>query len=218
MFFLLISLEWAFLISGIGNAQQSTQPQDINAFLQAMAGEWIGTFDQSTNEVKAPTKYFHAVARQTGPDSYETVFEYYTIDSKNQTPLDAGMSSMATTVSSDGIATNIITGQGDVLIDADTLKSEQHTFIDIVHMSSPDVLQGQGTGSISVGDTPSKPGKKGKVTNFSSTWSMSNGTLRITQQFEVKFKILFFSRTFKITMDHKVSKGSDIMGLIRSAG
>jgi hypothetical protein len=56
----------------------------IRGSFDRMIGEWIGTFDQTTDKVKTPTKYFHAVASQTGPDSYQTVFKYYKVGSKDQ--------------------------------------------------------------------------------------------------------------------------------------
>jgi hypothetical protein len=86
-------------------------------------------------------------------------------------------------------------------------------------MSSPNVLQGSGTGSIKVDDSQSGSGRgrDGKVVQYANTWSMSDRVLRITQQFKVRFKVLLFGRTYSIAMDHTLRRGSDIMGLIRKA-
>jgi len=46
---------------------------------------------------------------------------------------------------------------------------------------------------------------------------MGDGVLRITQEFVVKFKVLFFKRTYRITMDYTITRGSDITVLIRNA-
>ena len=213
----MITIVPALLYLGVAYAQQD-KPGDTNSFLHEMVGDWIGTFDQSTDQVNASTKYFHARARQTGPDSYETVFEYYKLDPETRQPVDAGRSSMATRITPDGTVTNTIAGNGDVLINVKTLRSEQHQFSEVLQMSSPDVLQGSGSGSIKVSSAQSGSGRDGKVVQYASTWSMSNGILRITQQFKVKFKVLFFARTYSITMDHTIRRGSDIMGLIRKAG
>lgn len=203
------------------SARNLSRDGDGGSFMREMVGDWIGTFDQSTDRVKAPTKYFHASVTQTGPDSYETLFKYYKLDPLTLKAVDAGTSRMETNIVPDGTARNKMIGGGDVLIDAETLKSEQHEFNEVLQAASPNVLQGLGTGTIRLRDPSSRGGKdkKGKIVKGVSTWSMDEGVLRITLKFEVRFKVLFFARTYQITMDHNVKRGSDIMGLIRdSAG
>jgi len=154
---LVIVIVLAALSSGAGHAQQ-TESADIDNFFHALVGEWIGTLEQSTDQVKASTKYFHVLATQTSPNSYETVFEYYKLDPKTREPMDAGTSRMVTRIAPDGTVTNAITGDGDVLIDAKTLRPAQHQLSEIAQMSSPNVLLGSGTGSIKVGSAQSGSG------------------------------------------------------------
>lgn len=201
------------------HASQTTQPQTATSFMQSMIGEWIGTFNQSTDQVRADPKYFRAVVRQTGPDSYETVFRYYKLDPDTQELVDAGTERVGTTVAADGTVQNILDGQGEVLIDPETLKWEQHEFSEKLELSSPGTLQGRGTGNIVVSDTPSEEGKDGEIVDYASTWSMrdgGNGGMRITQEFQVKFKVLFFRRTYVITMEHDVRRGNNISEIIGS--
>jgi len=201
----------------IAYSQQDAQLSDSRSFMENMVGEWIGTFDQSTNGVKASTKYFKAVARRTGPDSLKTEFKYYKFDPETQQPFDAGMSIMTSAIGPDGTVTNTFNGGGDVLIDVNTMKWERHQFSEILKMSSPSILEGSGTGTIRVSDAPSEKGKKGKIVKYVSTWSMNDGVLRIAQQFAVKFKVLFFGKVYEISMAHTVKRGNDILGLIRDA-
>lgn len=212
-----VFLAISFFCGSIAYGQEPAQPA-IDHFMQRMLGEWIGIFNQSTDEVQASPKYFHAVASQTRPDTYETVFRYFEVDPVTGNLVDAGTTIMETTISTGGIATNRISGAGEVLIDVDTLKWEQHVFSEMLEMSSPDVLLGTGKGTITVSDSPAEEeGKDGKIIEYASTWFMKDGVLRITQEFEVKFKMLFFGKTYRITMDHEVRRGGNIMDLFSDA-
>jgi len=70
-----------------GVAQPSAPPASVGSFLDSLVGEWIGTCVQSTDGKAAGNKYFHAVIKQPGPDTYETVFEYYRLDEQTGAPL-----------------------------------------------------------------------------------------------------------------------------------
>jgi hypothetical protein len=108
---LVIALVTAVVSPGIGQALPA-DPGAIERFFHSMVGEWIGTLDQSTDQVKAPIKYFHALVKRTGPDSYKTVFEYYKLDPETREPVDAGTSIMVTRIAPGGSGTNTITGPG----------------------------------------------------------------------------------------------------------
>ena len=207
------SLILALLSYAVWYPQQVTPASDIKGFFLEMAGEWIGTFDQSTNKVKTATKYLHAVARQTDPDSFETLFTYYKIDPQTQVPVDAGTSIMVTKIASDGTATNTISGTGDVLIDPKTLKSVQHQVTEKVRLSSANALQGSGTGTITVLGMRG-PGRYGKVFDYASTWSINHGMLQISQRFKVRFRVLFFGGTYSVATEHTLKRGKDIMSLV----
>lgn len=214
LFKLIIVTLGVFLCLGDGYAQPS-QPADLNAFFKEIVGEWIGTFDQSTNKVKAPTKYFHMVAKQTGSNSYETTFKYYRINQKTRKSEEAGLSSIITKIT-DSTATSSITGKGDVLINPETLRPEQHQLSETAQMNSQGILHGKGTGSIRLGGMPLGLGRNGKVTDYTSIWTMQNDTLQIDQILKVRFKVLFFSKTFNITTKFTAKRGSDVMTLIKS--
>jgi hypothetical protein len=56
------------------------------------------------------------------------------------------------------------------------------------------------------------------VEDYRSTWSQSNGVLRIRQYFKVKFKVLFFSKRYTFIADYSARPGNDIVGLIKRGG
>jgi len=198
--------------------QTSEQPKDIKSFFHEIIGEWIGTVDQSTGDIKADTKYFHADIKQTSSDTYKAVFEYYKLDPKSHLPVKVGMTDMTNKITSAGIATNIITGKGDVMIDANTSKPEEHNLSEVLQMSSSGSLIGEGSGTISVSGLTLGAGKNGKVSDYTSVWVLKNDMLTITEQLSVTFRILFFSKHYDIVDVFKAKRGSDIEGLMKNAG
>ena len=214
---LVIALVLTLLVAGAGYAQPSAPPADVASFLHSLVGEWIGTCIQSTDGKAADNKYFHAVIKQSGPDTYETVFEYYRLDPQTGAPIKVGATTMVTTLAASGTATNRITGKADVLIDPTTLKPEQHDLSEVLRVSSSGGLEGTGSGSIKVSGMSLGLGKHGTVQDYRSTWSQSNGVLSLSQHLNVKFKVLFFSKRFTIIADYTARPGRDIVGLMKSA-
>lgn len=198
--------------------QTFESPKDIESFFHDIIGEWIGTVDQSTGDVKANTKYFHADIKQTSADTYKAVFEYYKLDPKSHLPVKVGMTEMTNKITSAGIATNTITGKGDVMIDVNTSKPEEHTLSEVLHMSPSGSLIGEGSGTISVSGLTLGAGKNGKVSDYTSIWVLKNDMLTITEQLSITFRVLFFSKHYDIVDVFKAKRGSDIEGLMKSAG
>lgn len=211
--FLMLTL----ITSRAGRAQANAPPNNVGSFIHSLIGEWVGTCVQSTDGKATDNKYFHAVIKQSGPDTYETVFEYYRLDPQTGATIKVGTTAMATTVAADGAATNRITGKADILIDPKTLKPEQHDLSEVLRVSPAGGLEGTGSGSIKVSGLPLGLGKNGKVQDYRSTWSQSNGVLSISQHLKVKFKVLFFSKRFTIIADYTARPGSDIVGLMKRA-
>ena len=198
-------------------AEPGGAPDNVASFLHGLVGEWVGTCVQSTNAKAAENKYFHAVIKQTGPDGYETVFEYYRLDPQTGAPIKVGATTMSTTVAPDGTATNRITGKADVLIDPTTRKPEQHDLSEVLRVSPAGGLEGTGSGTIKVSGMPLGAGKSGRVREYHSTWSQRNGVLSMHQRLNAKFRVLFFSKSFAIIADYTARRGSDIAGLMKRA-
>lgn len=211
-----IVLILAIATSVAGYSQPSAPPRDIAGFFHEIIGEWIGTVEEYTDGIKADTKYFHTVVKQTSPDTYAAVFEYYRLDKKTHAPVQVGVTSMTTRITQEGIATNTITGKGDVFLDPKTSKPEEHRMSEVLRMSPSGRLEGKGSGKLSVGGTILGAGKNGEVSDYTSTWALNNGVLSISERLRVTFRILFFAKHYDIVHDFKAERGSDIMGLMKS--
>jgi hypothetical protein len=201
-----------------GYSQPSAPPKDIKSFFHEIIGDWIGTVEEYTDGVKADTKYFHAALKQTSSDTYEAVFDYYRLDKKTLAPVQIGATKMTNKITPNGTATNTITGKGEVFIDLKTLKPEEHTLSEVLHMSPSGNLEGEGSGKISVSGIILGAGKNGKVSAYTSTWVLKDGILNITEQLRVTFHILFFAKHSDIVDYFKGTRGSDIEGLMKRAG
>jgi hypothetical protein len=201
-----------------GYSQTPAPPNDIMTFFHEIMGEWIGTVEEYTSGVKADTKYFHAVNKQTSLDTYESVFEYYRIDKNTHAPVQIGLTKMTNRIASDGVATNTITGKGDVFINPKTSKPEEHTLSEVLRMSHPGSLEGKGSGKISVAGLALGAGKNGKVSDYTSVWVLNNDILSITEQLKVTFHVFLFAKRFEVVDKLEAKRGSDVMGLMSNAG
>lgn len=210
-----IALAVLLMISASGCCQPASQ--SIESFLMNLPGDWVGTVSQSTDGKFSDTKYCRASTKQLSPDIYETVFTYYRLDAKTGAPVLSGMSGMATKIDAVGVATNSVTGKGDILVEVNRWKPETHELTEVLSICPSGTLQGTGSGSIRVTGMPLGLGKNGKVQGYTSTWSVSNDVLTISQRFTVKFKAFLFSKSFTITAEFTLKRGSDILGLMKSA-
>jgi hypothetical protein len=196
--------------------QAPAPTRDIAGFFHEVIGDWIGTIEQYTDGIKADTKYFHAVLKQTSPDAFEAVFEYYRLDKETRAPVQVGVTSMTSKITQEEIATNTITGNGDVSLNPKTPKPEEHQMSEVLRMSPSCSLEGKGSGKISVGGMALGLGKNGEISDYTSTWTLNNGVLSISERLRVTFRVLFFAKHYDIVDDFKAKRGSDIMGLMKS--
>ena len=205
------------IASSLAHSQPASACGDIARVFESLPGDWVGTVLQSTDGKLGDKKYFHAVTKQLGSDTYETVFTYFRLDGTGGALVPAGVSSIETKIDAVGTATNCMTGKGDILVAVNSWKPESHEMTEVLRASPTGELQGTGSGSISVVGMPLGCGKNGKVQSYSSTWSVSNDVLKISQRFNVEFRLLLFCKSVLITADYTAKRGSDILGLMKAA-
>jgi hypothetical protein len=204
--------------AGDGYCQPPAPPKDIAGFFFGLVGEWIGTVEQYTGGVKATTKYFHAVIKQTSPDTYAATFEYYRLDKTTHAPVQVGVTIMTNKITPEGTVTNTITGKGDIFINPTTEKPEEHQLSEVLRMSPSGSLEGNGSGKISISGLALGAGKNGKVSNYTSSWVLDTESLKITERLRVAFHVLFFAQHYDVIDDFEAKRGSDIVGLMKRAG
>lgn len=198
----------------LGCEEASTAPvPDIRAFLTSLTGEWVGACKQATDGQNAEDKYFHAVVKQVDGDNFDTQFEYYRTE--NGEPVLIGTSSITTTVTADGAASNRIKGKGVVRVNMKP-KNQTHDLTEALKATGPTTLEGRGSGTITVSGMPLNLGKNGKITDSESTWKLDKDVLTIRQSIKAGFRVVFFSKTFRVTADYVARRGSDLAALMRA--
>ncbi len=205
------------IASTVAHSQPATPSSGIEAFFAALPGDWIGTVSQSTDGKFSDTKYFHVATKQLTPDIFETVFTYYRLDEKTGAPVLSGVSGMATKIDDSGLATNTLIGKGDIMVEPNSWKTETHEITELLRTAPAGGLEGTGSGKISVIGMPLNAGKNGKVKGYTSTWSVTDDVLSISQRFKVAFKVFLFSKSYTITADYTAKRGTDIVGLMKDA-
>jgi hypothetical protein len=217
VFFCLFTL---ILISSCPGAKAGPafpQRVEVENFFNSLVGDWVGTYEEVTNGEKAETRYFRAVIKQPNPASCETVFEYYRFDRTSNSPVKVGASSIITCILPDGTGQSTTVGDGQVKVDDHTLQPEKHRITEVLRWSpGGGGLEGRGQGSINVSGVAMNLGKNGKILDYRSTCSQSDGILKMSRQFRIKFKVLCFSKSYNVKTDFVARPGRDLAGLTKS--
>jgi hypothetical protein len=203
--------------SNPARSQMPIAPKDIGSFFHGLSGDWIGTVEHYTNDTKSEPKYFHALIKQTGADTYSGTFEYYRLDKQTHSPVQVGVANMVNVVALNGTSTNTIRGNGDVLIDPTTLKHEDHTLCEVLSLASSDRLEGKGSGTINISGIALGAGRNGRVSRYTSTWTLDKGVLSISERLQVTFRVFLFAKHYDIIDNSSAERGSDIAGLMKRA-
>lgn len=210
-------MTWIFLstVAILLFLAHATNAQSVKAkeFLESICGDWIGTWDHTTNGEKVDSRYFHVWFKRTGDNTYDSLFTYYKLDVASNTLVPYGETSIVSTVGPDGNITNRITGNGTVLVDNKS-RPQKHELVEVLTHSDGTTWTGYGNGKIEVDDLPLGIGKNGKVHRATSVWSLNGNTLTITETLRTQFKVLFFSKDFVIEANAKAVRGKDVANLI----
>ena len=202
------------IIISVAYSQPNPSRGDARAFFRSLAGEWVGTCEQTTDGEPAENKYFHAIVKQIDNDIFESRFEYYRFDTKSRTAVRAGDAVITTTIGPDGIARSKATGQGTVLVNNQP-KNQKHELSEVLSYAENNSMQGQGSGTIKVSGMPFGLGRNGKIDNATTTWSLNSGVMTVHQTLKAGFRALFFMKHFEIVAHYSAKRGSDIAGLIK---
>ncbi|MHB0912870.1 MAG: hypothetical protein ACYC2Y_05420 [Armatimonadota bacterium] len=205
----------ASIIAALGCTARA-QDTDVRKFLESVKGDWVGTCEQSTDGEPAENKYFHAIVKQTGENTYESNFEYYRWDEKTDSPLHIGDARIVTEIAPDGSAKNAITGNGTMLVDNQP-KKQEHQLSETLSVAGEGTLRGAGDGKITVYGLPLGLGKNGSIRTFESTWTLKDDVLTVSQKLEAGFKVLLFTKRFDVEAKSVARRGSDVVRLMKSA-
>ena len=184
-------------------------------FYQKIVGDWVGTYEHTTDGEQAEDIYFKFSVRQAYPNSFNGQFAYFRLNQATGDPEPAGTATIQSTVQPDGTVRNVIAGDGTILIE-NKLKQQSYNLVETLS-SSTCGLSGDIGGKVSVSGLPFGVGKNGRVSSGSSAWSLDGDNLTINQSIRAGFKILLFSKSYSLLASSKCTRGTDVAALINKA-
>lgn len=200
-----------FILASTAFAQpaQSTRAVD---FYQKVVGDWVGTYEHTTDGEQAEDIYFKYSVKQADPNSFTGQFAYYRLNAAGDAE-PAGNATIQSTVQDDGTVKNVISGDGTILIE-NKLKQQSYNLVETLS-SSTCGLSGDIGGKVSVVGLPFGVGKNGRVTSGSSAWSLDGDVLTIKQSIKAGFKVLLFSKSYSLLANSKATRGTDVAAIMK---
>jgi hypothetical protein len=198
------------------SAQTAAEPQTTTAQLyKTLAGEWVGTCEQTTDGEPTENKYFQAVIKETSPNVFTSTFTYFKSDGATDKPVQIGSTKVVSTVQPDGTVKNDIQGEGTVLVE-NKPKNQTHKLSEVLTAEGHSSYSGKIGGKISVDGLPFGLGKNGRVSSGTSTYALNGDVLTINQKVTATFKILIAKKSFNITMNSTAKRGTDVAALMKA--
>lgn len=201
-----------FALASVAPAQPS--PSTCAAdFFRSIVGDWVGTYEHSTNGEQAEDTYFKFSIKQADQNSFNSEFWYYRLNPATGSPEPAGNATIKSTVKADGSIESITAGTGTILVEK---KPKPQTY-DLVETlcNSECGLTGKIGGKVSVSGLPLGVGKNGRVYAGSSAWTLDGDVLTIQQSLKAGFKILLFSKSYSLLASSKATRGTDVAALMK---
>ena len=183
-------------------------------FYQKIVGDWVGTYEHTTDGEQAEDIYFKFSVRQADPNSFNGQFAYFRLNEATGDPQPAGTATIKSTVEADGSVTNVISGEGTIMIE-NNLKQQTYNLVEKLCNSDCGGLSGDIGGKVSVAGLPFGVGKNGRVTSGSSAWSLDGDVLTINQSIKAGFKVLFFSKSYTLLANSKATRGTDVAAIMK---
>lgn len=195
-------------------AQPAPPPSAVD-FYKQVAGDWVGTYEHSTEGEQAEDIYFKFSVKQLDSNSFSGKFTYFRLNPATGDPEPAGNAIIQSTVQPDGSVRNVTTGDGTILIE-NKLKQQSYNLIETLGNSECG-LAGNIGGKTSVSGLPMGLGKNGQIYNGSSIWSLDGDTLTIKQSLKVAFKVLLFNKSYALLASSKATRGTDLAALMKKS-
>jgi len=202
-----------FILASTAFAQpaQSTRAVD---FYQKVVGDWVGTYEHTTDGEQAEDIYFKFSVKQSDPNSFTGEFAYFRLNEATGDPQPAGTATIKSMVEADGSVTNVISGEGTIMIE-NNLKQQTYNLVEKLCNSDCGGLSGDICGKVSVAGLPFGVGKNGRVSSGSSAWSLDGDVLTINQSIKAGFKVLFFSKSYTLLANSKATRGTDVAAIMK---
>lgn len=119
-------------------------------------------------------------------------------------------------IDSSGVIRRTTQGSGTVLIDFKP-KNQSFEASGAVHFTGPDHLEAVVKGKIAVAGLPMGAGKHGKLRKATATLSLEGDKLIGQTRFEASFRVLFFTRGYRVESLFRGQRGDNIQAVAGGA-
>jgi hypothetical protein len=178
-------------------------------FYARVLGDWVGSTVSRVNEDAPVTGYFHLVITRVDANTFREEYIFYRVLSDTGALERSGTQTFVTTIASDGTIQRSYRGSGTILIDGKP-KKQSFEASGAVRSTGPDHLEAEGQGKISVAGMPLNAGKNGKLLKATTTLSREEDTLSGATRFEASFRVLFFSKRYRIDIKLRGQRGDKV--------
>jgi hypothetical protein len=155
------------------------------------------------------TGYFHLAVTRVDANAFREEFLFYRVLPNTVVLEISGTQSYLSTIASSGAIQRTCRGSGTILIDAKP-KNQSFEAGGEVHCTGPDRLEAEVQGKIAVDGMPLNSGKNGKLRNATAIFSLEDDKLIGQMRFEASFRVLFFSKRYRIESQLRGQRGDNV--------
>jgi hypothetical protein len=177
-------------------------------FYTRVLGHWVGTTVSRLDTAEPVTGYFHLLITRVDENTFREEYNFYRIHPKTGVLERSGTQSDLSTIASDGVIQRTSRGSGTVLID---LKPKNQSFeaSGEARFTGADHLEVEAKGKIAVDGMPLNLGKNGKL-KATASWSLEEDKLISQTHVETSFRVLFFSKRYRIETQLRAQRGANV--------
>jgi len=177
-------------------------------FYTRVLGHWVGTTVSRLNGADPVTGYFHLLITRVDENTFREEYTFYRLHPKTGVLERSGTQSDLSTIASDGVIHRTSQGSGTVLIDFKP-KNQSFQASGEVQFTGADHLQAEVKGKIAVAGMPLGLGKNGKL-KATASWSLAEDKLISQTHVETSFRVLFFTKRYRIETELRAQRGADV--------
>lgn len=184
-------------------------------FYTQVLGHWVGTMVYRVNGKEPVTGYFHLIITRVDANTFREEYIFYRVHPKTAGTREAGGLETSGTeidlsvIDSSGVIRRTTQGSGTVLIDFKP-KNQSFEASGAVHFTGPDHLEAVVKGKIAVEGLPLGAGKHGKLRKATATLSLEGDKLIGQTGFEASFRVLFFTRGYRVESLFRGQRGDNV--------
>lgn len=178
-------------------------------FYTRVLGHWVGSTVSQVNQDPAVTGYFHLVISRMDENTFREDYRFYRILPNTGALELSGTQTYLSTIAGSGAIQRTCQGSGTILIGGKP-KNQSFEASGAVHFTGPDHLESEVQGKLAVEGMPLNSGKNGKLRKATATFSLEADRLIGQMRFEASFRVLFFSRSFRIESQLRGQRGDNV--------